>query len=400
LFLAICGSFLISYIVLLVIALAHVNILAFFLNLDPNTVGIQTNKQAILNELTSSDKHPVIIMHNKERGKVLPTLASVISGTEHFYGRYALTVLPQALILPTKKTDMILLDNTLIISDIALSELQEISPFVGHFFVKSFFPTRLIKSYPHISTMERAEYLAYRKEDVSRKLVKIDEEISEIEGIVSSLSASLVADEDAVATEERNELLEKYKKYEEFYKAQRRRGESMAENMHHELGLFLPPDSIRIVFLGEDSVQPTVDEYLGAIVHEYLHYATYISEEKVFASAFFEEALTEYFARAAVRDDGNVKTNLAYPLHVAVIEQMMLLIPESEFEEIYFTKDEEGLQRALDRVYGDGFYQNNLVLFDELQYTSDFKQGLQYANEIMKRIGGEPLRESDLVGIN
>jgi hypothetical protein len=72
------------------------------------------------------------------------------------------------------------------------------------------------------------------------------------------------------------------------------------------------------------------------------------------------------------------------------------MIPESELAEIYFTKDEVALQKALDRVYGDGFYENNQVIFETLQYTSSPKQALKLANDIMKRIGGEPLTEKDL----
>jgi hypothetical protein len=47
-------------------------------------------------------------------------------------------------------------------------------------------------------------------------------------------------------------------------------------------------------------------------------------------------------------------------------------------------------------VYGDGFYKNNYISFETLQYVSDPKEVLKVANGIMKKIGGAPLTEEDL----
>src|SRR6185436_6800522 len=118
-------------------------------------------------------------------------------------------------------------------------------------------------------------------------------------------------------------------------------------------------------------------DFLESLVHEYLHYASYISDERKFQSNFFEEGLTEYFARQIVKDDLHVDTHLGYPAQVAIITKMTEMITASEFAEIYFSKDEESLMRALNRVYGDNFYQNNFILFESLQYSSDRKQVLK-----------------------
>ena len=111
---------------------------------------------------------------------------------------------------------------------------------------------------------------------------------------------------------------------------------------------------------------------------------------------FFEEGLTEYFARKIVEKNLNIETNIGYPVYYKIISEMTNIIPETELAVIYFTKDQNALVSALNRVYGDNFYQNNRILFASLQFTSNRNQTLQIANEIMKKINGTPLTLQDL----
>jgi hypothetical protein len=189
----------------------------------------------------------------------------------------------------------------------------------------------------------------------------------------------------------------KLKEFEEYYNFYTTLGKSvkvLTENVPHELGLFLPKKTIKIVFSTTNSHR--IADYLDSLVHEYLHYASYTSDDKKLSDAFFEEGLTEYFAKQIISDDLNVSTNVGYPIFAKIITQMTKRIPESDFEEIYFTKDQNKLEGILDKVYGENFYKNTRLQFLTLQYSTNPKEALQVANDIMKKIGGEPLKEKDL----
>jgi hypothetical protein len=388
----ITGGFLGGYLFLFFIAFIHVNILAVFVNIDPHLAGIENDRKAIVRGLQKNSRPARIMSYTSESGNLVAAAATAASGSDNFYGGYVLPSLPESVILAVDKSlsRVILVDNTLILSGITPTDLQEISPFFGFSLARSYFPTRKIRAYPKIRVIGRKEYLAYRRADVAEKLRRVDLEIEKTEVIIASLSAGIAADTNAVTKKQGEILLSRYKAFEAFYKAQKRRGETLASSAYRELGLFMPPDVIRIVV--DDRVeQPDVLDLMSAVVHEYLHYASYVSDEKRFVSTFFEEGLTEYFARAALRDELVSHSHLAYPLHVVVVEEMMQKIPESELEEIYFRKDEDELERVMDRAYGEGFYRDNLVLFDDLQYATDPVQALRIANEIMNKIGGRRL---------
>jgi hypothetical protein len=132
-------------------------------------------------------------------------------------------------------------------------------------------------------------------------------------------------------------------------------------------------------------------------MHEYLHYASYISDDKKLSDVFFEEGLTEYFARQIIKDDLNISTNIGYPVSAKILDQMTKRISESELADIYFSKDQDRLEKLLDRTYGENFYKNTGIKFLNLQYASSPDLALKIANEIMKNIGGNPLKEKDLL---
>jgi hypothetical protein len=306
--------------------------------------------------------------------------------------------------------------------------------------------------------MNSAEYSTYRKNDADRKSTLIDIQITSIEDTISSISGTIQTDKDNILSNQtivkqqfserdteyractsagkyisgtfirtypetecksrlsewnkkinltnndillldqksifdKNQLIQ-YQYYAALFKIQKKLLQLSKENIPHELGAFEPESTLAIA-LNTGSAH-TVADYFETLTHEYLHYASYISPQKMLNDTFFEEGLTEYFARMTIQNDLDTSTNLGYPVFVKIITQMTVLIPESELADIYFSKDEAGLEAALDRVYGEDFYKNNRILFITLQDTSDPKQILTIANQIMKKIHGNPLQEKDL----
>lgn len=390
-------GFLAAYIFLYILAFVQLNILALLVNIDPKMIGIQVDKKEIVNTLKEEHKPPNLVYVNK-REKALSRVASAMSGTENFYGGYILPSIPGGLILPIRNLDssMFLIADTLVVTDLKSSDMQAVSSIVGYLFVKGYFPTRNIKFFPKVTIMNGKEYRAYRKADAAKKLAKIDGQIVKLEGLVSSVSATMKNDKNKENEERYQELLDTYKYYVNFYKLQKKRGETLVENIPFELGFFFPSDSIKIMMDKIGNKLPTFDDYYSALVHEYFHYASYVLEKKHLTGSFFEEGFTEYFTREAIRDNLKKRSMVSYPAQVAIITEMMKMITEGEFAEIYFTKDEEGLESALDRVYGDGFYKKNQVLFETLPYTNNRKQILKLTNAIMKQIGGPKLKEEEL----
>ncbi len=385
---------LLSYVLLFIIAGMHLITVALLLEKNPGSLGIITDSQAVVTRLKIQQHPPEIIAIDKQPAEVVRAVARATSGPKTYYGNTVLKNIPNIFIFAPEyiNAELLVIDNTIIITAISPADLQEISPAVGYLLVKNYFKSRQIRAYPIVSIMSRDEYAEYRMEDNKKKLVKIDQQIEKIEGYVSSLSASLESQKRK--DKQQQQLLTEYQYYANFFRNQRIGLSSLKQNTPNELGVFENRDSIRLVFNTDDS--HAIANYFATLTHEYLHYASFVTDDQRFDNSFFEEGLTEYFTRAAVKDALQADTNLGYPVQAKIISEMMKMIPESELAEIYFTKDEVALQKALDRVYGDGFYENNQVIFETLQYTSSPKQALKLANDIMKRIGGEALTEKDL----
>lgn len=389
------SGFFLAFLCLFLIAGAQLNFSATIINLNPKMVGIEDNETLIFKKLQTLSGPPIIIASDKDQKEILRAIAASTTGRNTFYGSAILPAIPNGFIFSIEKLhdSLLLIDNTLIISKINPQDMQLLSPLIGYDFVKNYFPTRVIKSYPKIAIMTKTEYLAYRKDDAKKKIIKIDAQIKKLDSIVSSISASMKKDEKN-DTEENQNLLADYSYYDVFFKKQKNVLLLQLEKIPHENGVFVSPDSIKLTL---DTTNPHgIADYFATVTHEYLHYASYVSDEKRFDSSFFEEGLTEYFARRAIKDTLNISTNLGYPVQVKIIGAMTNLITETELADIYFDKDEDALEQALDRVYGDGFYQNNEVLFETLQYASDSQQTLEIANKIMQKIGGPAVTQQDL----
>jgi hypothetical protein len=445
LFITLISSFA-AFVALFVIAFLQLTILSLTLSASTSVIGIQTNTKTITEILQNDGDAPEVIPTDRDR--VLFAIARATTGVDNFYGSDVVQSIPKTIVIPTKKIDagVMLLDNTLIVTQLSQSDMQMLSPVVGFLFLREYFITRQIKAFPQIGIVTKSEYTKFRNEETKKKLATIDKEVLKMESIVSSLSASLKINKEKASathqsvtadsvsatseyrkclttkteaqceslktqatdnlTDKNQELTEvsqlaleeestisAYSEYIDYFKTQRHIIAEMSDTVAFENGVFVPKDTIKIIFISADS--HGIADYFETLTHEYLHYASFVPEQKL-ESTFFEEGLTEYFARKIVTEMLHTETNIGYPVQVKIIGAMTNMIPESEFEEIYFTKDEEALEKAVDRVYGEGFYLENRVLFETLQYASTPQQTLKIANDIMKKIGGEPLTEKDL----
>jgi hypothetical protein len=168
------------------------------------------------------------------------------------------------------------------------------------------------------------------------------------------------------------------------------------EDIPFELGIFNPPNSIKIAI---DSTKiETLADYFSTVVHEYFHYTSYISDEKSLPT-FFEEGLTEYFAREAIINNMGIETNEGYPLIVKVVERMMEKISEKDFQNIYFTKDINLLSTTLDNAFGKDFSKDNALYFEFISYLPP-KDALEITNKMLDKIGIQELTEEDLLSKN
>jgi len=440
-------AFFLSYIVLLVIAFIELNVFSILMNINPKILGIVNDKNVIINTLKKNNYPPEIIISENEQNKEPVKVADAITGTGSFYGYYILSSIPGFFVLPTKESDsgMLLVDNTLIFTKLNPADLQEISPVISYSLVQNYFPERKIKSYPKISIMKNDEYLAYREEDFKNGSIKIDKEIEDYKKQIAAISQSIeednnqilydksiidksnseykqclsdgnysliycknmlnnfkLKDKETELSDRSNKLisdkdnLKGYNDYYDFYVGLGQSLQLARGGIPHEFGTFIPKDVIRIAFNTADSSH-TIADYLETLIHEYLHYASYVSDDKKLSDVFFEEGLTEYFARQIIKNDLDVSTNIGYPVFAKIIDQMTKRISESELADIYFSKSQDKLEQLLDRVYGENFYKNTRIEFLNLQYASSPDLALKIANEIMKKIGGNPLKEKDLL---
>jgi hypothetical protein len=443
---------LLSAILIFAIAVTELNILAVLININPKVVGVKDDKEVIVQSLKNSNRPPEIVTSDPSRFRELLAVAVASAGKDNFYGSLVLPSVPSWLVIPIRKSgsSMLLVDNTLIISEINPTDLQTISPIIGYRLVKQIFANRAIKSYPQVAILADADYLKFRQQEADDKLAKIDSETRDIETQIETVTTKIKFDQQAV-TDNQNQLnlvyrqretqyqsclvtgrqteqecknqisswdekvtlantavndanwqlesdqksLKDYQSYLDILTTQASLVKALESSITSEAGQFVPADSINMVLNPTDPTR--IADYISTLTHEYLHYASYISGDKFLPDLFFEEGLTEYFARKAIKNNLQVATNVGYPAAVKIIEQMTKRIPESELADIYFAKDQSKLEAVLDRVYGDNFYKQNRVIFTLLLYTADEIQALKLANTVVGRMGGEALKINDLV---
>ena len=457
-FTATLTGFLFGFIAVLIIAGLELNIFATLMNINPQLLGVSTDTHSIIQMIEKNGRPPSIIPTDKNPQQEVVAIANATAGQNNFYGNTILGSFPSFLILPVRNyaSSFLFLDNTLIVARMDIKDLQAISPLMGYLFVQSYFPDRTIRHFPKVTVMTEKEYQNFRKNDVKTKLGKITASSQQLSADVSSMSAVIQNDKAKIADGQKaqSNLLQQQNKaydaclssgtyvsgvfkptytkdycqnilqewnskidgqasqidtltkqlatdqqklstyiyYANFFKVQGKLLGISTENIPSELGVFEPPSTIKII-INSTSSQDIAD-YFETLSHEYLHYASYI-KNKSFVSSFFEEGLTEYFARQAIKDSLHIDTNIGYPVNVRIMQVMTKRIAEPDLADIYFTKDEAALEKELNLAYGDNFYKNNYVEFESLQYTSDPNQALKLANTVMQHMGAKPLTMKD-----
>jgi hypothetical protein len=454
-------GFLLSVFLIFAIAIIEINIFALVININPHFAGLGSDTKTLRANLSKMN-HPPNIIPIEDKRKISAAIAISATGTDNFFGENILSAVPGILMLPSNsKSDAFLTDNFLVISGISKELFESIGPHLGYLLLQEYFSDIAIKNYPSIKVLAKDDYLNFRKEDSLEKLKKINQAIGEVSDNISSYSAVVKNGEaDLAATqvivdtafdrkenrykdclsegtytegifyklntkefcdkqrldldntievneEEANLIknqiqyaksrLAEYQYYEEVFKTQKEIFELSEVGIVYEQGIFQPKEEI-IMLLDEKNL-PSAADFIATLVHEYLHYASFIAEDKKFESLFFEESLTEHFTRLSVANFLG-ETNSAYSIQAKIISEMTSKIAESDLIDIYFAKDNEALKSLIDRVYGDDFYINNIYLFEALIYNSDQKITLKLANDIMEKIGGTPLKPEDLSPAN
>ncbi|MGE5041728.1 MAG: hypothetical protein ACM3IJ_02390 [Candidatus Levyibacteriota bacterium] len=456
-------AFFLSFAALLIIAVIELNLISASVSMNPGLVGVTTDRNSIVKTVKKAATPFEIIASDRDQTKIVFAVARAITGTDSFYGKYLLPSISNFYILPvtTPAASMLLLDNTLIFTQINQHDIQAVSPYLSYLFVKNYFSNRPIRHYPTISIMTQKQYIAFRTQDAQIKYNRVLDQIKESDESISTLSAGLKTDQEATISAsskledtykgreteykkcysagefregkfvrkftdtyckgiymdwetdvsdaqkgidtankklaDDRQLLKEAQAYSLFYKAQKNVVTAQTGNIANEMGFYAPDKNTLELSLLNTNPHAIAD-YFENMVHEYLHYASYIPDKRL-TDTFFEEGLTEYFARQAIENSLNFNTNLGYPIQVKIIRQMLKSIPETDMADIYFTKDQGLLEQKIDSVYGKDFYKNNRILLGTLQYATEPKQIVQLANTVMKKIGGAQLSEKDVFTI-
>lgn len=196
---------------------------------------------------------------------------------------------------------------------------------------------------------------------------------------------------ESALTQDQRQLSE-FLEYKEYFEDIMALVETQKDIVPYELGVFEPEKSIKVAL--ESTSNEAIAAYFSTLVHEYLHYTSYVSEKRIIPT-FFEEGLTEYFTRKVIGKELKAATNSGYSHIVKVIQEMTKKIPEEEFRQVYFTKDERALIALLNKAYGSKFYQDTENYFWAMTLISS-EEALKFANNIMFRIGGTELKKEDL----
>ncbi|OGC48046.1 hypothetical protein A2W32_01665 [candidate division WWE3 bacterium RBG_16_37_10] len=357
---------------------------------------------------------------------------------------------------------LILPDDTLVINELDKNNFETISPPLARLMVSGKFNPLYIKEEPSVELMSRQEYMKFREDQINEDIKSIDNLISEANKIINAYYGRINEAKNKISfnqTEMENSRKLRESQYEycknagyysyyfgEFYRyysdseceSQRSEWDEIIEQFKKnisdwqdalqqnqywlgetqkdkdiliaykeivasqkdttpsELGLFEPPSTVKVVL--ESVSDKALADYFATLVHEYLHYSSYVSKERVLPR-FFEEGITEYYSRKVVKDQLGTVTNLGYPVFVPVIEKIAADLTEKELESIYFTKDHDRLISLLNEKYGSKFYEETEYYFNIIGYLPADK-ALKTANNILFKIGGEEIEEKDLYSTN
>lgn len=351
-------------------------------------------------------------------------------------------------------------NNTLVIREIDKKKIEDLSPTIGWVLVKNHFDKKYIKEFPNVKLMSKQEYIKYRDDKINEQINEIQGYIDQAVDIINTYYARISEAKDKIQAnkdglkeaksyrdtayddcrdygyysyltgdfyhyyseeecrdQERqwDDLISGYEKNISDWEADlnntqyllnqavdtketlenyRSLVETRKDSAPFELGLFESPDSIKVVLENVD--RDSIDDYAETLVHEYLHYSSYVDDERILDNVF-EEGLTEFFAREVVYDELGIKTDIGYPHLVPIMKALSKSIDEEDLEEIYFTKDQDRLVTELNSEYGDNFYSESAYYFSILPYVSSAEDALDIVNNVLLRVGGKPIELNDIV---
>lgn len=423
-------AFFTSIVLVFILAFIDLNIIAV------KPYGIFTDIDQINTHLLKYKLAPKIIAIDKKAKLATYEIAKQSAGTNNLFGKHILSFIPPEFILSPQNVqpDFILIDDKLIISRISPDQIKTLSPTLGYLFVQNYFTQLSIKSFPKVELLSDEDYKKYRRDDFLDKLKLVDIYQQATKDSIATYSANLTSrqlqiiglqsqiakiyadlnsgakDRDTKYNQvsEINNQLDTLKSdltdiqvkiadaatLSAFFSAQTQLGEKLINNIPSERGVFYPPDQIKLSL--PDSNPHTVADYLVNLIHEYLHYASYVDNDHKLNNPFFEEGLTEFYARQIIDRHLNIQTNLGYPVLNIIFTKLTKNLPDSDLLEIYFTKNEPALIRIVNQVYGQNFYQDNANLLLAIQSTNDRAKLLPLANLLMSKIKGPQLTEDDL----
>lgn len=345
--------------------------------------------------------------------------------------------------------------NTLVVSRINKEIFEAISPTLAKIMINTYFTDKHLEFESNFHLVSRQEYVRLREREINELISVLDDYISESRGILATINANIATTKNDISTYEQKVVYSEQQKIEDYnycksavyrgyYYTYRLYSDAYCDSLRaewddymaeleqyletlrgylaiyqsqwaeekeildtlvwvrdfseerkkltpNELGIF-KQDENEIYVVLDDSSPEAIADFLSTLAHEYLHSSTFISDER-YLDHFFEEGLTEYFARQVVMNSTSIETALGYPALTKIVSKMNSDI--LELKEIYFSKDQERLEELIDRKYGNGFYEENWVNLFVLSYLSG-EETLKIANSIMLKIGGDQLDREDV----
>lgn len=450
------GGFIFSFLIIFLIAWAELLLLSGIFRINPALLGV-SHRSDIALSLRDHNIPPIIVTEYKNP---IVAIAAVSTGKDSFYAKRILPLIPDSAFFGTSSlsANVFLLDNIVIIIKENQFELQTISSPIAYLWIQKTFPQQTIKHNPKLTVLDTSSYQKYRTDESKKHLLLLDKKISDVEKAQASLSAKIRTDTELLTTNTeltkqiasfaRNQYTEclagryvaqgkiinnpsklhcdalkkrldvessqsakvvtdwekkletdkktfaNYDLYQSLYTTKKAELTKRLTQLTHEQGVFFPKDRITLSYPAKN-----LSEYFETVVHEYLHFTSYVSDEKVLELPFFEEALTEYFTQKIMKQQFPNAEFHAYPVHVAVIKAMTKKIPEATLETIYFTKDQKKLVSLLNSIYGKDFYNQNLQTFTSLHYATDTKEMLKFGNPLLLKIGAKPLTPLDFLSL-
>jgi hypothetical protein len=409
-------------VVLAGIAIIHLSLLLAFLGVfvaiiqaniliknNPAKVGVVDGREAVTEALKNRNTAPQISTSLENLPEIL---ISDYLGRHYHFANYSAKSISNALLKKIKlnpvlpDSNVLILGDTLVIRELLAEELTVVGPELSRLLVVNYFYPRNIKSSPELTVLSRQEYLKFRDDEINNKIAEIDKSIttlssriavarSQMTNIIMRYYYGQLEIGDAISQYQGQESLisrlqgeqSQLKKQKEFVKLQK-------DTTPYELGIFMPDEPNRVRVVLDSTQEDALNPFLVTLVHEHLHYASYIDKERVLPT-FFEEGLTEYFARKIVGDQLGIQAEVGYPVIVRIIQGFVKKVPEEKLADAYFNKDINMLKNALNEAYGENFYEESEFHFTMIPF-SDRDNSIKLGNDILSVIGESDINEADI----